>query len=110
MVRIRLEFVLCPCRMHGTFRNGDGIEGPDVASKEAALHQLDRALARGMISTSEAMTQVCRIQSSDMAIEDHDVPQAIMEMVRDWECMRSATNAPLPFSRFHSILDATRPA
>jgi len=109
MTAKRLTFVLCRCRAHGTFRNSEGTEGPDVASKEAALHQLDDAIAYRIIGTAEALALMHAVQSSAMAPRERDVPPPLMDKVRDWERMRAATNGPLPCSSFHELLDDIRP-
>lgn len=105
----RLSFILCECCAHGTFRNAQGEEGPDVASKEMALKELDGMVRSGRLSTGAAMDLLAKTRRSGMAERESDVPEPLKRKVRDWTLMRASANGRLPFSSFHVTLDEPGP-
>jgi len=109
MKRRKLDFVLCACGLDGIFRDAEGNEGPDVASKSEAIAVLDMTLACGILSTDEAIRLLALVRGSGMSEKEQDVPPPLRRKVRDWECMRRATNGRLPFASFHETLNEPGP-
>jgi hypothetical protein len=89
-----LRYDLCPtCGLHGRFVSDLG-DSEEFASQQEAIRYLETALQRGKVDAQTAVRLAMRIKGTAMKIKPGKVGKAFRDRIRQWNLMRTTTNAP----------------